>query len=102
MRVGGVEAAGSVGLTERTGQAERSGPSGWRSEPFSMEATVELEKRERFSSPDSAMRRRRARTRFAFSVIVATVRISSNGEVSMDQSNDIRDPVWPSHTCMSW
>lgn len=98
----GVDSPGPVGLMERTGQAERSGPSGLRSEPVSMEATVELEKRERFSSPDSAIRRRSARTRFAFSVIVATVRGSSNGDVSIDQSNDIRDPVWPSQTCMSW
>lgn len=67
-----------------------------------MAATVVLENIDVLPSSRDAIRERRERTRFVFSVIVAIVGECPEAIDPTDQSKDILDPVSPSHTCISW
>lgn len=101
--------SGSLDDSETTGQDDRFRPPR-SSRPFSIDETVELNIRLRpavLSSPGSfssasITRDNRPLLKFAFSVMVATVR---NGLLylcaSELQSNRILDPLEPSQTCIS-
>ena len=108
------ELLGVLEERERMGQEERLGPFGWSSWPWVMDETVVLNIRldglgscccpalVGLALSSSMILDKRPLLRFAFSVMVATVRRGllyfSASEL---QSKRILDPLAPSHTCIS-